>query len=52
MKIYLVKNLKGQYLRHEGHLHFWGPRCDAMEYSRADVAAGLARLYDGIVIEA
>jgi len=51
MKTYLIKNAHGQYLRHQGHSHFWGSYGDAMHYSKRDVAEALALKYGGLVIE-
>ena len=41
---------KHEYLRHEGHAHFWTTRRDeAMIYTRQDVAQALADKYQGVV---
>lgn len=49
----VIKRVRGQkteYLRHEGHEHFWTQkREDAMVYSRIDVAQALAEKKIGIV---
>lgn len=39
---------KVQFVRHESHQHFWtSVRTDAMEYTRTDVAEGIAKKMGG-----
>jgi hypothetical protein len=50
MIIIKVEEGKVQFLRHEGHNHFWTKnRTEAMEYTRRDIAQGLAEKYGGEV---
>ncbi len=50
---YIIIKMEGmstKYLRHEGHQHFWTfIRSEAMEYSKLDVAQGLAEKMKGVV---
>lgn len=49
----IIKRIRGQkteYVRHEGHQHFWTERIDeAMVYTNQQVAAELANKLIGVV---